>query len=41
MSLTYNGQAKSTPTLSNAKEQFTLKSGKFGVFERNNKFPFN
>ena len=32
MSLTYNGLAKSTPTLSNVKEQFTLKFGKLGVF---------
>ena len=32
MSLTYNGPAKSTPTLSNAKEQFTLKFDKLVVF---------
>ena len=39
MSLTYNGPAKSTPTLSNAKEQFTLKFGKIGVFGGTINFP--
>ena len=32
MSLTFNGPAKSIPTLSNAKEQFSLKFGKLCVF---------
>ena len=39
MSLTYNGPAKSTPTLSNAKEQLTLKFGKFGIFGGTINFP--
>ena len=39
MSLTYNGPAKSTPTLPNAREQFTLKFGKLGVFGGTINFP--
>ena len=39
MSLTYNGPAKSTPTLCNAKEQFTLKFVKRGVFGGTINFP--
>ena len=39
MALTYNGPAKSTPTLSNAKEEFTLKFGYLGVFGGTINFP--
>ena len=39
MSLTNNCPAKSTRTFSNAKEQFTLKFGKPGVFGGTINFP--
>ena len=39
MPLTYNGTAKSTPTLSNAQKQFTLMFGKLGVFGGTINFP--
>ena len=39
MSLRYNGPAKSTPTLSNAKVQFTLTFGKLGLFGGTINFP--